>query len=219
MPGIRPAQQPLAGPTRHTRGGDEVAAGTGALGQCGVRPAQQAGGIVGERRRRGERRAHERRPASGLDAVADDQHGGIPRPLDHQIEVAADMLGRRRRERRGELQPGTLRQLRRREGIADRAQVIQLSLHRLQAPAQRGDIPRVQRRLSPQPCDQRLLTVLALLPLAACRRSPVGPGVPAGLCFALVGLLAHGHRSDARGRRCHLTVAPPGVGTVAYSLP
>ena len=81
------------------------------------------------------------------DDVADDQDGGVLRPLGHQIEVAADLLGGGGQERRGQLQAGTLGQLGRRERVADRAQILQLVLGRLEA---RHAAPRAPRR-APRP--------------------------------------------------------------------
>jgi hypothetical protein len=79
MAGIGPAQELLVREVRHDGGGHELAAGAGTLDHGGVRPAQQEGRVVGERGGRSERRPHERRALTGLQAmahdVADDEHG------------------------------------------------------------------------------------------------------------------------------------------------
>ena len=75
------------------------------------------------------------------DDVADDQHGGVLRPFGHEVEVAADPLGGGGQEGRRQLQAGPLGQLGWGERVADRAQILELVLGRLQALAQHGEIP------------------------------------------------------------------------------
>ena len=142
MAGIGPAQAPLARQIRHARGGDERVVGAGALDQRGVDPAQQAGRLIGERGGGDERRSHERRASRRLDAVAHDvadgQHRGVVGPVGHQVEVPADPLFGGGQERRGHLQAGTFGQLRRRQRVADRAQILQLVLGGLERAVQRA---------------------------------------------------------------------------------
>ena len=139
MTGVGPAQEPLARQVGHACRGDEVGAGPGPLDQRGVGPAQQPPRVVGERGGGGECRPDERGTARRLQAVpddvADDQHGGVLRSFGHEIEVAADLLGGGH-ERRGQLQAGALGQLRRRERVADRAQVLELVLGHREAQSQ-----------------------------------------------------------------------------------
>jgi hypothetical protein len=134
------------------------------------------------------------------DDIADDQHGGVLRPLSHQVEVAADLFGGRRQEGRGKVQAGTLGQLGRRQRIPDRAQILQFMLGRLQALTQRREIPRVNRGLCAKAGDQRLLAVVALIHVADLAFSGVGFGVqPPQLHVLLVGQLAHDtHRTLRR---------------------
>ena len=104
--------------------------------QDGVRPAQQAGEIIGERCGRGERRADERctppRLQAVTDDIADDQDGGVLWPLGHHVEVAADLFGGGGQERRSKFQAGALGQFGRRERVPDRAQILELVLGRLE---------------------------------------------------------------------------------------
>jgi len=94
------------------------------LDECGVHPIEQAAGIVGEHRGRGERGAYEGRAPRGGQAmphdVADDQDGGVTRPVGRKVEVAADPISGRE-EGRGEVHAGTLGELRWRQRVADRA--------------------------------------------------------------------------------------------------
>ena len=94
------------------------------------------------------------------DDIADDQHGGILRPLGHQVEVAADAFGGGGQERRGELQAGPLGQFGRSERIADRAQVLQLMLGRRKTLTQHGEIRFAHCGVFAQARDKRLLAVL-----------------------------------------------------------
>ena len=104
-----------------------------------------------------------RTASRGLQAVTDDiadaQHGGVLRPLGQQVEVAADLFGGGRQERRGDFQPGTLG---RSGGVsASRiAQILQLMLGRLQALAQCGEVPFAYRGFVAKARDQILLAVL-----------------------------------------------------------
>ena len=117
------------------------------------------------------------------DDVADDQDGGVLRPLGHEVEVAADVLGGGQ-ERRGELQAGALGQLGRGERVADRAQVLELVLGRLEALAQGREVLVAHRGLSPKTRDQRLLAVLVLVPIAGLALSRVDlRGQPPWLVF------------------------------------
>ena len=190
MAGVGPAQELLAREIRDAGGGDELAAGAGALDQGGVRPTQQAAGIIGEGCGRGERRPDERctppRLQTVADDIADDQHGGILRPLSHQVEVAADLFGGGQ-ERRGKLQAGTLGQLGRGERIPDRAQILQLMLGQPQgAHAARRDPRRALR----------------LLREGARSASPGGAlGHPSRGCRA-VGRPPRSAASEALGRLC-----------------
>ena len=110
MAGVGPAQKLLVREVGDAGGGDELAAEAGALGQGGVRPTQQPAGVIGERCGRGERRPDERGAPARLQAVADDvaddEHGGIVRPLSHQVKVAADLFGGCGQEGRSQLQAG-----------------------------------------------------------------------------------------------------------------
>ena len=99
------------------------------------------------------------------DDVADDQQGGLLRPLGHEIEVAADLLGGGH-ERRGQLQAGALGQLRRGERVADRAQVLELVLGHREAPSQLRELVVAHLRLPAQALDQRVLAVLVLAHVA-----------------------------------------------------
>ena len=92
------------------------------------------------------------------DDVADHQQGRVLRPFGHQVEVAADLIGGRH-ERRRELEARTLGQLRRREGVADRAQILELVLGAREPSAQRRELVVAHLRLAAQPLDQRVLTV------------------------------------------------------------
>ena len=104
------------------------------------------------------------------DDVADDQHGGILRPLGHQVEIAADLFGGGGQEGRGQLQAGALGQLGWGERIPDRAQILQLMLGRLKALTQPGEIRFAHCGVFAKARDQRLLTVLSLIPI-----TDVGP--------------------------------------------
>ena len=81
--------------------------------------------------RRGERGSGEGRAARGGQTVphdvADDQDGGVLRPLGDEVEVAADPLGGGE-EGRGKLHARTLGKLGRGERIPDRAEVLKLVL-------------------------------------------------------------------------------------------
>ena len=101
------------------------------------------------------------------DDIADDQHGGILRPLSHQVEVAADPLGDGGQERRGQFQAGAPRQLGRGQRIADRAQILQLVLGRLKTLAQQGKIRFAYRGFVAESRDQRVLAVLQVVAIMA----------------------------------------------------
>ena len=94
------------------------------------------------------------------DDIADDEHGGILRPLSHQVKVAADLFGGGGQERRSQLQAGAPGQLGRGERIPDRAQILQLMLGRLKALTQHGEIPFAHCGFFAKARDQRLLAVL-----------------------------------------------------------
>ncbi len=82
------------------------------------------------------------------DDVADDQQGGFLRPFGDQIEVAADLFGGGQ-EGRGELQAGALGKLGWGERIADRTQVLELMLGRIETLTQRREFlvaPSASRR-------------------------------------------------------------------------
>lgn len=128
------------------------------------------------------------------DDIADDQHGGILRPLSHQVEVAADLFGGREK-RRGKLQAGTLGQLGRGERIPDRAQILQLTLGNLEALTQHGEILVSYRRFSTQARVQRLLAVLSVIHLVDV--SPLGGHLgaqPPKLWFVFTGVFARSVR-------------------------
>jgi hypothetical protein len=164
---VGPAQKLLAREIGDAGGGDELDAGTCTLDQGGVRPAQQSGWIVGERcgRREGcpDEGCTPRRLQTVADDVADDQHGGIHRPLGHQEEVAADLFGNGGQEGRGERQPRPLGQLGRRQRVSDRAQIVQLVLGDVEALLQHGEIPVAYLDFSAQARDQRLLALVQLI--------------------------------------------------------
>jgi 3',5'-cyclic AMP phosphodiesterase CpdA len=198
MAGVRPAQALLVRVIGHARGGDELGAGTGALDQGGVRPAQQPARVVGEGSGGGERRPHERRAAPGLHSVADhvahDQQRGVLRPFGDQVEVAADLIGGGH-ERRGQLQAGPPGQLGRGESVPDRSQIRQLVLGGLELLAQRTELLVAQLGLPAKLRDQRLLALLARVQIAAHARPYVSFGArPPQLCVLLVELVAHRSR-------------------------
>ena len=163
MPGVGAAQHPVARVVRDAGGGDEVGARAGALDQGRVGPAQQLAGVVGEGRRGGERRPHERRAPSGLQAVPDDvpddQQRGVLRALGDEVEVAADPFRLGGQEDGGQLQAGAPGQLGRRERVTDRAQVLELVLRCVEALVQGRELLVAHRGFSPEPRDQRLLDV------------------------------------------------------------
>ena len=205
MAGVGPAQELLVREIRHARGGHELAAGTGPLDQGGVRPTQKPPGIIGERGGRGERRPDERctppGPQAVPDDIADDQHGGIPRPFGDQVEVAADLLGGGQ-ERRGQLQAGALGQLGRGERIPDRTQILQLMLGQLKTLMQRRDLLVAHVGLSAKARDQRLLAVVPRTHVADVALPAVRFGVqPPKLCVVFFALLAHG--ADGRASANH----------------
>ena len=199
MAGVGPAQELLAREVGHAGGGHELAAGAGTLDQRGVGPAQQAGGVVGERGGRGERRPHERcpppRPQPMAHDVADDEHGGLLRPLGHQVEVAADLVGGGRDEGRRELEARTLGKLGGRQRVADRAQVLELVLRRREALGQRGEVLGMHRGLAPQTLDERVVADVARIHVIDVALARVGFGVqPPQLHVLVLGPLGHDMR-------------------------
>ena len=209
MAGVGPAQELLVREIRDAGGGDELAADAGALDQGGVRPTQQAAGIIGERCGRGECRPDERctppRLQTVADDIADDQHGGILRPLSHQVKVAADLFGGGGQERRGKFQAGALGQLGRGERIPDRAQILQLMLRRLKALTQHGEIPFAHCGFFAQARDQRLLTVLSVIHIVDVALLGGNLGAqPPKLSFVFTGVFAHA----VRGTPCEASRVP-----------
>ena len=91
--------------------------------------------------------------------IADDEQGGILRPLGDEIEIAADPLGVSGQKGGGQLQARAHRQLGRRERIADRAQILELVLRCVEALAQACELLIAHRGFAPKPRDQRLLAV------------------------------------------------------------
>jgi hypothetical protein len=204
MARVGPAQELRAREERDAGGGDEIDAGPGPLDQSGVRPAQQAAGIIRERCGRGERRPNERCTPRCLqtvaDDIADDQHRGILGPLGHQVKVAADPLGEGRQERRGQFQAGAPRQFGRGQRIADRAQILQLVLRRLKTLTQHGKILFAHRGFIAESHDQRVLAVLQGHPDHGCRAAePQPPSAAAKLLIVLTTLFAHTRSIDSRG--------------------
>jgi hypothetical protein len=196
MPGVGPAQKLIAREIREACGGDELGADARALDQGGVRPTQQPARIIGERCGRRERRPDEGRTPRRLQTVADDiannQHGRIPRPLSHEIEVAADLFGDGRQEGRGKLQAGAPGQLGRGERIPDRAQILQFMLGHLKALTQHGEIRFAHRGFFAKPSDQRLLDVLSVIQVVdvALLSGHLG-AQPPKLTLLSIGVFAH----------------------------
>ena len=113
-------------------------------------------------------------------------------PLGHQVEVAADPLGDRGQERRGQFQAGAPRQLRRGQCIADRAQILQLVLRRLETLTQQRKILFANRRFIAESRDQRVLAmlqVIAILDVALLSRDRRAQ--PPQLLIVLTTLFAH----------------------------
>ena len=199
VPGVCAAQHPVVRVVRDAGGGDEVGARAGALDQGRVGPAQQLAGVVGEGRRGGERRPHERCAPPGLQAmpdhVADDQQGGVLRALGDEVEVAADPLGLGGQEEGGQFQARAPGQLGRRERVTDRAQVLELVLRSVEALVQGRELLVVHRGFSPEPRDQRLLDVPLCLLMAHHSR-----GAAKG-CDPIVSHRAPGVHARPRARR------------------
>ena len=100
------------------------------------------------------------------DDVADDQQGGVLRPLGDEVEVAADPFGLGGQKGGGELQAWARGQLGRRERVPDRAQVLELVLRGVEALSQGRELLVAHRGLAPEPRDQRLLDVPFCGPMA-----------------------------------------------------
>jgi hypothetical protein len=82
-----------------------------------------------------------------------------------EVEVAADAVGGWD-EAGGEIDPGPLRELGRRERVPDRAQVLQLALRRSELLAESGQVGVAGAGLGAQPCDQRVLLHLVVVEAA-----------------------------------------------------
>jgi hypothetical protein len=112
-------------------------------------------------------RAGEGRPACRAqtlpDNVSHEERDGFVWAFRDEVEVPAHTF-RCRKERRGELDAGPAGQLRRCQGIADRAQVIELTLVGEQPPEQPANDVLVNLRFGSQPLDER-----AQIPLAAVK--------------------------------------------------
>ena len=156
------------------------------------------------------------------DDIADDENGGILGPLRHQVEVAAYPFGDGGQEGRGEIQAGPLRQLGRGKRIPNRAQVPELMLSRLETIPQRGRIVIVHRRLVAKARDQRVLTALSIVGLAAV--APLLVDLEAQLpklAFVSLCFIAHVEAwpcQASRGPATSCRIAVPTVQELARSM-